>query len=224
MNFESNGNAMQHQHHYTHLIWDFNGTVLNDVRLGMDCVNTMLAKRNLPILPDENAYRHKFGFPIEDYYRRLGFDFEKEDYHTVLAPEWVALYLAGEETCGLNHGVMETIAAVRKMGIPQVMLSASSLQQLSSQLSRLGLADSFEEVLGLDNIHARSKTGLAVQWKQRNPNACPLFVGDTIHDADVAEAIGADCVLFAGGHQPAELLATRGMAMISSIPELLEYV
>jgi phosphoglycolate phosphatase len=208
---------------YTHLIWDFNGTILDDVRLCIDCVNTMLEKRNLPTLADADAYRRVFGFPIEDYYRRVGFDFEKEDYHTVLAPEWVALYLAGEKNCPLNPGVMETMDAVRQKGIPQIILSATRREQLSEQLHGLGLSDRFEEVLGLDNIHAKSKTGLAIEWRIRHPDARPLFIGDTEHDADVAESIGGDCILFTGGHQPADRLATRGLAVIAEIPKLLAY-
>ena len=136
-----------------------------------------------------------FGFPIEAYYRRLGFDFEKEDYNTVLAPEWVELYSAGEPACLLNPGVTETIATLQSRGVPQIILSASDRNQLLGQLTRLGLHDAFDEVLGLDNIHARSKTLLAIEWKQQNPDACPLFVGDTDHDADVATAIDADCLL-----------------------------
>jgi phosphoglycolate phosphatase len=105
-----------------------------------------------------------------------------------------------------------------------VILSASDLTQLTGQLSRLGLAEEFDEILGLDNIHAHGKTALAIAWKQRNPEAVPLFVGDTEHDADVAEAIGGDCVLFSGGHQSRERLALRGMPVISAIPELLDFL
>ena len=209
---------------YTHLIWDFNGTLLDDVRLGMDCVNSMLAVRGLPTLPNLAAYRQVFGFPIEDYYRRLGFDFEKEDYHTVLAPEWVALYLAGEGQCRLNQGVEKTIAGIKMLGILQILLSASNLRQLEGQLERLDLSTTFEEVWGLDNIHARSKRALAEEWMARHPMARPLFVGDTVHDAEVAEAVGADCILFEGGHQSAELLAGKGMAMISRISDLPRYL
>ena len=206
---------------YTHLIWDFNGTILDDVRLGMDSVNRMLARRGLPVLPDRDAYRKVFGFPIEDYYRRLGFDFEKEDYHTVLAPEWVKLYLEGEGDCRLHEGVIEALAATRQRGMGQVLLSASNLDLLERQIAHLGLSDAFEEILGLDNIHAHSKTGLAIEWKRRHPTAVPLFVGDTEHDADVADAIGADCVLFSGGHQSRERLSGRGVAVISNISELI---
>ncbi len=209
---------------YTHLIWDFNGTVLDDVRHGIDCVNPMLAARGLPIIPNEDAYRAVFGFPIDEYYRRLGFDFEKEDYETVLAPEWVARYLAGEASCPVNPGVRETIQVVAARGIPQIMLSASPLDQLKAQLVRLDLENAFSEILGLDNIHARSKSHLAVAWKEAHPDACPLFVGDTEHDAAVAAAAGADCVLFTGGHQSAARLAACGLPLIDRIDEIERYL
>lgn len=206
---------------HTHLIWDFNGTVLDDVRLGIRCVNIMLEKRGLPTLDSVEAYQKAFGFPIDAYYRRLGFDFEKEDYETVLAPEWVAHYLAGEPHCGMNPGVRETMEAVTAMEVPQIMLSASKLEQLESQLDRLGIRNVFDEVLGLDNIHARSKAFLALAWKERNPRACPLFVGDTGHDAEVAAAIGADCVLYTGGHQSEAQLSGLGYPLIHDLRELI---
>lgn len=209
---------------HTHLIWDFNGTILDDVRLGIDCVNVMLAERNLPILPDRDAYHRVFGFPIDDYYRRLGFDFEKEDYDTVLAPRWVALYLAGEGSCPVNPGVRETLRCLREQGIPQIVLSATKIDQLTAQLRRLELLDFFDEVIGLDNIHARSKRAQALEWKQRHPDARPLFVGDTEHDADVADAVGADCLLYAGGHQSETKLLARGKPVIRDISELFAYL
>ncbi len=209
---------------HTHLIWDFNGTVLDDVAHGIDCVNPMLAARGLPTIPDVETYRELFGFPIDDYYRRLGFDFEKEDYDTVLAPEWVARYLAGEASCPANNGVAETISAAHAMGVDQLMLSASNLAQLQGQLTRLGLSEAFSEVLGLDNIHARSKTHLAIAWKEAHPDACPLFIGDTEHDAAVAAAIGADCVLFTGGHQSRRRLAECGLPLVDRIEDVLLYL
>ncbi len=209
---------------HTHLIWDFNGTVLDDVRHGINCVNPMLKARGLPTIPDVETYRDLFGFPIDDYYRRLGFDFEKEDYDTVLAPEWVALYLAGEAECPMNPGVAETIEAVSKRSIPQIMLSATRHEQLVAQITRLGLGTAFEEILALDNIHARSKTHRAVEWRELHPGARPLFIGDTEHDAEVARAVNADCVLFTGGHQSAHRLRTCGFPLIDRIQDVLSYL
>ena len=209
---------------HTHLIWDFNGTILQDVDLGLGCTNIMLAERDLPVIPSVEVYREVFGFPIDDYYRRMGFDFEKEDYDTVLAPQWVALYLAGEPTCPMMDGAAEAIAAVKAMEIPQILLSATETDMLTSQLDRLGIRGEFEEIIGLDNIHARSKKAQAIAWKERHPDARPLFVGDTLHDADVAAAVGGDCVLFCGGHQSHARLSACGLPVISDIREIIRYL
>ena len=209
---------------YTHLIWDFNGTILNDMELGIRCTNKMLSERGLPVIPDVAAYREIFGFPIDAYYRRLGFDFEREDYDTVLAPEWVALYLAGEHTCPMNPGVAETFAAVAELGIPQVLMSATKLEQLQAQLERLEITDVFCEVLGLDNIHARSKRHVAEARKADHPHARPLFIGDSEHDADVARAVGADCLLFTEGHQSAKRLEKCVFPLIDASPLVVDYL
>ena len=76
---------------YTHVFWDFNGTILADMQAGMESTNEMLSSRELPVIPSLEVYRTIFDFPIKEYYRGLGFDFAKESYE-VLAPVWVDLY------------------------------------------------------------------------------------------------------------------------------------
>ena len=73
---------------YTHIIWDFNGTILSDMQICIDSVNEMLSRRELETIPDIEAYRRIFDFPVIDYYRRLGFDFSKEPYEE-LAKTWI---------------------------------------------------------------------------------------------------------------------------------------
>ena len=209
---------------HTHLIWDFNGTVLQDIDLAIRCTNTMLAARNLPTFPSLEVYREVFGFPIDEYYRSLGFDFEKEDYDTVLAPEWVAMYMEGEPTCPMMEGAAEAISSVKAMGVSQILLSATEQEMLTVQLERLGIYGEFDEVIGLDNIHAWSKKAQALAWKERNPDARPLFLGDTLHDADVAAAVGGDCVLFCGGHQSRNRLEATGYPVISDIREIIQHL
>ncbi|MCQ2429888.1 MAG: HAD hydrolase-like protein [Clostridia bacterium] len=209
---------------YTHVVWDFNGTILDDVQLGIESVNAMLNKRGLPEIPDVETYREIFNFPIIEYYRSLGFDFDREDYYSVLAPEWVANYMAGEPDCPLVPGVVQTIAAVNHLGVTQVLISASYEAQLREQLDHLGLGDTFSEICGLDNIHAGSKRQLAEEWMAGHPGAVPLFVGDTLHDAEVADAVGADCVLFCGGHQSKKRLSRTGKPLIDRIEDLVAYL
>jgi len=217
-------NMAEGTHTYTHLIWDFNGTILDDVWLGVSSVNTMLAARGLSTIHGVDHYREIFDFPIREYYRGLGFDFDAEDYETKLAGEWVALYKAGEEECPLYGGVRETLAAVAESGVSQLIVSASEQACLRAQLAARGILDCFDAVYGLGDFLAGSKESIARAWREGHPDARPLLVGDTTHDAAVADAIGADCVLFCGGHQSESRLRTCGKPIIRIIPELLRHL
>ncbi|MGM9634649.1 MAG: HAD family hydrolase, partial [Candidatus Avispirillum sp.] len=78
---------------YELVIWDFNGTVIDDTQISIDSINTVLGRRTLPQLSGKAAFQDIFTFPVEEYYCRLGFDFSKEPY-SVPADEWVELYNA----------------------------------------------------------------------------------------------------------------------------------
>lgn len=208
---------------YDTLIWDFNGTLLDDVDPGILCANEMLARRGLPTIPDRARYFELFGFPIEGYYRRLGFDFSREPYE-VLAHEWIAEYRARERDIPLRAGVSEALAAVKESGVPQVVLSATESSMLKEQLADLGILAFFDEVVGRGDIYAPDKTSLARRWaEERKPGRC-LMIGDTEHDLACAEAAGFDCLLVRGGHSSdADLDATgaRVLRDLFAVKEVL---
>ena len=96
---------------YTHLLWDFNGTVFDDIEACRLSVNSMLAARGLPTLTVED-YREVFDFPVKDYYARVGFDFDREPFE-VLAPIWVAEYNRQSRASTVFPGVTEVMEQVR---------------------------------------------------------------------------------------------------------------
>lgn len=204
---------------YDYVIWDFNGTLLDDVEAGIDSVNTLLAERGLPMLDGAEHYRSVFRFPIIEYYRSLGFDFEKEPYEK-LAPQWVALYLKNVRNASLYNDVEETLKYLKRSGVKQTVLSATELNMLEGQLQSLGIRGYFEDVLGLDNIHAGSKIALAYEWRERHSSANVLFIGDTDHDVETARALCADCALVCRGHQPKEYLNTLGVGVFDTLVEV----
>ncbi len=185
---------------YTHIIWDFNGTLFDDVEAGILSVNKMLFERGLKTIGSKEEYREVFGFPIIDYYRRLGFDFEREPYE-VLAPLWVELYNENSKRSRLSAGAEEALSHFEKKCVPQILLSATEIGMLREQVRGLGIEKYFENILGLGNIHAYSKKELAVSWCAENYNAKPIFIGDSEHDAAVAKAVNAPCFLVINGHQ-----------------------
>ncbi len=200
---------------YTHLIWDFNGTILDDVAVCIGTANRLLSAHGLPTLQSAEQYRDVFGFPIIEYYRRMGFDFEKTPY-SALAIEWTEYYAEISGEAGLYHDVIKTLEWAKHQGLGQIILSASESGMLTRQIEALGIRPYFSELLALDNIHAHSKEELGVAWKVRNPDARPLMLGDTEHDAGVAAAMGADCILLASGHRPKAALEKTGCLFVAN--------
>jgi len=208
---------------YTHAVWDFNGTVLDDVETGIRAVNCLLSERGLPTVADADSYRRIFRFPIKSYYESLGFDFGKEPYE-VVAPQWVALYLAFVKEASLCPYVKETLECFRQKGLSQTLLSATEQGMLREQVRDLGLDGYFDEMVGLDDIHAHSKLALARAWREAHPNVCAFMIGDTEHDFEAAEAMGMDCYLIAGGHQPKETLLATGATVFDDLQALIQYL
>lgn len=208
---------------YTDIIWDFNGTVIDDVDVGIRSVNKMLSERALPTIPDRESYRRVFGFPIIEYYRRLGFDLDSEPFE-LLAPLWVEEYNKNSAGISLRERVRELIELFASRRVRQHVISATERSMLEGQLKQFGLYAFFDDVRGLDNIHAASKTAIAEIWRHEHKEALALFIGDTEHDFDTARAIGADCVLVGGGHRPTDALALCRCPVFDSPSALYEAI
>ena len=213
------------QKKYTHVIWDWNGTLLDDVALCMKSINAMLKKRGLPVLGSVEAYRGAFGFPVIDYYRRVGFDFQKEPFEK-LAAEYIELYHDEKNGASLFPHARAILAAFRDSGVRQIVLSASKLQNLISQIEPFGIGSFFDETLGIADIYATGKIELGKAYIQRTRPKRAVLIGDTIHDKETADALCADCILVACGHQSKETLLACGAPVVdrlSDIKNLLKF-
>ncbi len=206
---------------YTAVLWDFNGTVVDDVTLGIRAVNEMLTKRELPTVDSIEEYHRVFRFPVKEYYRLLGFDFEKEPYED-LAVEWVRLYTAGERFLRVSDGFTEVWQYLKNAGVQQIILSSSETNMLQRQICLLGLEDAFDRILGTDDIYAGGKIEMAKRCLGTDA-AHAVLIGDTSHDADTAKAIGADCILYTGGHGSLESLTGLGVPVVAHLSELLRH-
>lgn len=207
---------------YDTVIWDFNGTIVDDVRLGIDSVNTMLSARGLPTVDSVDTYRSKMVFPISDYYRKLGFDFDLEPYAD-LALEWVKLYCDGEHTVKPCRGVEDALKMLRDAGLRQIIISASELSMMENSLRRIGLYEYFDEIIGQDNTFAWGKTESVKEYARRM-NCVPVVIGDTLHDYEMAQALGADCILYTGGHGWYEKLCETPSHLVDDLRDAAGYI
>ncbi|MDM8199841.1 HAD family hydrolase [Allofournierella massiliensis] len=203
------------------LIWDWNGTLLDDVSLCNRCLNDLLAGHGYTQRYDAAAYKEIFGFPIQDYYVRAGFDFSRHPYEE-LAEIYMAQYLPAAEGCGLCPGACEALEWAKDAGIRQVILSASQLPILRRQVEERSLSGFFDELLGQSDIYARGKkeTGLSYLKESGIDPASAVLVGDTLHDLEVAQAMCTRCVLCAAGHQSRARLEAAGVPVIGTLNEL----
>jgi len=207
---------------YTHIIWDFNGTLLNDLKPCIDVLNILLARRSLPVV-NEEQYKNVFGFPIINYYRQVGFDFEKEDY-CALADEWALLYKNAVVDCNLNQGIRAALNRFKALNKTQIILSATELGMLKEQIKPLGIESYFTEILALGDLQAVSKVQLGKSWAERAKPQKALFIGDTEHDYETACAMGVDCVLIANGHQSKSRLIKLGVPVLDTADELITLI
>ena len=208
---------------YTHLFWDWNGTLLNDVEYCVAAVNRSLAARSLPLLDLERYYR-LFRFPIREYYVDLGFDFSKESYED-LALEYNMAYAQNLNEMPLRTHAKEVLAVFHGKNLPQYILSASERNILVDSLRINGIDKYFPTLLCTDNYLADGKISYGKKFAESLPkDARILLVGDTEHDLEAANAIGADCVLVTGGHSSKQKLATLGVPVIDDLHELYPIV
>ena len=198
---------------YTHIVWDFNGTILDDLWAGIMSENVLLRRRGMPELKTLQQYYDVFCFPIKSYYEKLGYDFEKERYEDV-ADEWTREYDYFSGFSPVKSGVREAVEYFRARGVSQTIISMSEVEMMKRQIASFGITDYFDEILGLENNLAHSKLELARSWKERvNPRKV-LMLGDTTHDIETAKVLDADCILIAGGHQSKERLEQCGVPVL----------
>lgn len=207
---------------YKHIIWDWNGTLLDDVALCVEIINTVLAKRKLPTVTLD-YYREIFSFPIIQYYEKLGFDFTQESFESI-GTEFIIEYEKKCRQCALMSDAPKTLQTISQLGLTQSILSASKQNYLNEAIGVYGLNSTFTEINGLNNHYASSKVDIGLDFVARNklnPSTI-LLIGDTTHDADVAAAIGADCCLIPNGHQSQKRLASCGAPTVLSLSALYQ--
>lgn len=207
---------------YKHVIWDWNGTMFNDLELCVNVGNNLFRRKNIPEMSIEK-YKSIFTIPVKDYYVAAGFNFEEESFE-IVGKEWMDEYEERKLECSLHLDLVPFMKKLKQKGIKQSVLSAYKQDNLEKILDHFDLKRYLENIVGLDNIYAASKLDLGKKLiKSIGLKAGEtLLIGDTVHDYDVATAMGSDCILIANGHQPFDTLNKTGAQVYNSINEFRE--
>jgi phosphoglycolate phosphatase-like HAD superfamily hydrolase len=201
-----------------HLVWDWNGTLLDDLPLVVAATNASIAVHGIgPITAEE--HRRDFHRPIASYYAMLlGRPVADEEF-AALDRAFHTAYTDGLATCTLASDAVE---ALRSWTGTQSLLSMWFHRELVPAVTRFGLTGHFTRVDGLRrSVGGGSKTPHLIAHLSALGLSGPecVLVGDSVDDAEAAAAVGARCVLYAGGFTGAERLRATGRPVARSLRE-----
>ncbi len=206
------------------IIWDWNGTLLDDVTSAVSALNKMLALRGIP--PTTlGFYRENFGFPVRPFYAKVGVDLEHEDWDRICVDFH---RFVNDEPKILRADAKDAISLARGMGMRQTILSALREDMLLHDVKEAGVADMLDAIYGVDNLDGATKLSRGYDLlrliESRHGAVNLFFVGDTLHDAEVAKALGARCILVEGGHQSPQRLAAAGVPVTATLVDAVRKI
>lgn len=208
---------------HSHLVWDWNGTLLDDLPIVVEAVNRSIAAFGLgPITADD--YRDHYTRPVRGFYDGLFGRVIADDEWLRLNTSFHDAYFELATYADLASGAREAMAILEEAGWSQSVLSMSPQDWLDGIVERLGLIESFEIVDGLSGPTGGLKAAhleehLAVLDVGGNET---VVVGDTPDDVAAARHVGARAILFHGGSHHIEVLEAEGVPIAESILEAVE--
>ena len=202
-----------------HIVWDWNGTLCDDVQAAVNSMNAMLGKRRLPLI-DVAEHRGMFRFPVRDYYDALGFQLDIEDWDA-LAKEFADVFHA-DFSARLFDGARDVLRRLADAGVAMSVLSACEQGALDAALDRHGLRGRFVAARGLRHNGADSKleAARALFAEIGAPFDDVWMIGDTAHDSEVAAEAGCQCLLVCAGYQSRKRLLRVGVPVLDSVADV----
>ncbi len=205
-----------------YIFWDFNGTILDDAYLCYEILNQMLKEVDRPgVTFDE--YLMIFDFPVRDYYAKV-YDLEKTSFD-VLAKRFIDLYQPRSLNAPLHKNIVEIVTYFKEKGYKNIVLSASEINNLKAQLKHFKIDGLFDDVLGTSDVYANGKIDVAKAYINEHHihTENSVMIGDTLHDAEIADILGVAPILFTKGHQhPSRLKKYNSIDDLNLLKDMLK--
>lgn len=204
---------------YRHVIWDWNGTLVNDLWLSHQIVSDYLEKKGFQTFSVEK-YRELFCHPIRLFYEKIGLSLTAHEF-SELAGYFLSSYQEQFAACELHDQARPFLMQLREDGISHSLLSAHPHELLLENLETISLQQAFDQIFGLDNRLGDSKLqrGQALLASLDYDRSLILMIGDTDHDYEVAKDLGIQCVLISNGYQTHQHLRQFKTPLFTSLAE-----
>ena len=206
---------------YQHIVWDWNGTLVDDAELCVVILNQIL--NNYGKMPVDRAfYLDNFSFPVCEYYKSLGLPSCGPEYQEI-SQRFIEEYRKKHHICKLQKSSVKMLSYIKGCGISQSVLSAGNIADVLDFVEYHKLSDFFTIISGVYHTNATGKSDVA--HKHLNQiQACTseiLLIGDTLHDFEIATDLKVDCVLYSKGHNSKNRLLEASNSVINDLEELV---
>ncbi len=201
-----------------HVVWDWNGTLLDDLEIIIEATNVGISVYGVPPM-DEDVYRDHFTRPVRAFYDSL---FGRP----ISDMEWAHLnksfhdeYYARVERAALTRDAIPAMEEVAARGWTQSLLSMSVQSRLTEAVEARGLTGRFALIDGLTGATGGLKTThLAAHIARLQLDSRRVVViGDTPDDVAAARHAEAIAILYDGGSHHLPTLEAQGAPVAHSL-------
>ena len=206
---------------YQHIVWDWNGTLVNDTELCVAIVNQIL--NDYGIMPVDRAfYLDNFSFPVCEYYKSLGLPSCGPEYQKI-SQRFIEEYRKNHHVCKLQQSSIKMLGYIQGCGISQSVLSAGNIADVLDFVKFHNLSDFFTIISGVYHTNATGKSDVAHKHLNQIKASTSdiLLIGDTLHDFEIATDLKVDCILYSKGHNSENRLLEVSNSVINDLEELV---
>tara|TARA_B100000959_G_scaffold280244_1_gene341732 strand:- start:286 stop:951 length:666 start_codon:yes stop_codon:yes gene_type:complete len=206
------------------VIWDWNGTLVDDAFLFVNLMNSYLLSHGLPTI-SLTDYRKHFCFPVSKYYKSLGFCLSEQEFRS-LSLDFIQKYRQKMFLPSLVSGAKKIVLWLYRNKYKQFLVSAQEQSLLNQSVQHYRLVPFFGAVLGLNNNFAISKKDLllSVVRERCTDKDVLVVIGDTLHDYEVAASVNAACCLVSYGHNSKARLQKTGAFVANNLGEVRSFL
>ena len=207
----------------SHVVWDWNGTLLDDNQVVLAAVNEVCAgfgRTELSWSEWQAAYARPMRVSYEQILARV---LDEEEWARV-DKLYHERYDALLHTCGLAAGVTDALRQWNESGRTQSLLSMWFHARLTPTIEQFGLTQYFTRIDRLaGEVGGDSKAASLIRHLEAqnlNP-ADVVLIGDVVDDALAARSAGSHCILVTTGAMARSALESTGAPVTNSIAEAL---
>ena len=212
-----------------HVVWDWNGTLFDDLEIVVASVNVSLRSVGAPPI-DADRYREVYQRPLHRFYEVLlgrpvlpdemaAIDRDFHDaYHTLLDQARLTVDARSAVDLVAARGHTQSVLsmwwhdrlvpAVRYFQLDDFMLAVDGHRGPPGDSKERHLAGHVDQLIRL--------------FPERVQREGVTVIGDVTDDADAARAVGVGCVLYDGGSQPRAALEATGSPVAATLVEAVE--